>query len=369
MYVFNRKRGNRLHRERLILEFQAPLGVGLATHLEFYDTAFSQLLVSEVKAAEGLAVEFDAADVAVAVAHLRSLDYDMSAVGQGDVGIGQIGCAEDILIGARAYGIETEGREDEPGRHLATVVVAAEAAYVVAVHAIHNRAQPQLRLPRLRRPCVEIRYVMAGFIAVDITTYEAIVGDIFVVSVILLGQVHREELVKTLAEDFLAAYHSHQPIDVMRDMEREIPRVALNETFAIGLQRVHRCLEAAVGIARCCEACGRIECVTVVACPSLELVGHASVAQRPCCGSHGKIVVGILQRIRGCRGVAVKGCIALFHISLETWETRPSGGSLERSKHSIALQLRSLNNSIGHGTYGVVACHTPALVTHQAPYG
>ena len=63
---------------------------------------------------------------------------------------------------------------------------------MVLVHLVHNGAQALLRLPGSRCPRVEIGNVVAGLVAMYIATHQALGGDVLIVYVVLLGQVHLE---------------------------------------------------------------------------------------------------------------------------------------------------------------------------------
>ena len=109
-------------------------------HVEFEGAPLEELLVGEVGLGEGFAVEAHLLDVAVAVADFGGFDFECLAVGKGDFEVGEVRGTEDVLSAAWADGIEAHGAEEIPGRHLAAVVVAAEAVDVVAVHIVHNLA-------------------------------------------------------------------------------------------------------------------------------------------------------------------------------------------------------------------------------------
>lgn len=89
---------------------------------------------------------------------------------------------------------------------------------------------------------------MAGLVAVHISTHEAVGSDVFVVGIITLGQMHREQAVEARQEPFLTAHRTHHAIDIVRHMEGEIPRIAFDKAFAVGLQGIKVGFEMPVGI-------------------------------------------------------------------------------------------------------------------------
>ncbi len=166
-----------------------------------------------------LAVKFHALHIAVLVAHLRSLHLKRLAVAECQLRVRQIGRAEHILVCAGAHRIETQCCKHIPCRHLAAVIIAAEAVDIVAVHPVHDLAHPVLRLPRLTRPCVEIRYMVTRLIAMHIAPDQPLLRHILSVLVVHLRKFHDEKRVKILHKLLLATHLLHQSVHIMRHKE------------------------------------------------------------------------------------------------------------------------------------------------------
>src|SRR5690349_17453529 len=76
--------------------------------------------------------------------------------------------ADHILTRGRRYGIEAKRREQQPGRHLAQIVVAREAIGPRVILALDDLFQSLLRAPRLAGIDIQIGDVMARLIAVRV---------------------------------------------------------------------------------------------------------------------------------------------------------------------------------------------------------
>ena len=61
--------------------------------------------------------------------------------------------------------------------------------------------------------------MVAGLVSVDVATHEAISSDVFVISIILLWQMHREQAVEAVKKPFFASHHLDEPSNVVRYME------------------------------------------------------------------------------------------------------------------------------------------------------
>ena len=87
---------------------------------------------------------------------------------------------------------------------------------------------------------------MARLVAMYITTNQTIGSDVLVLLIILFRQVHGEKLIK-LAEEFLFTTHLfHHTKDIVRHMEREVPRISFDKSFAMGLKYIKFLLETAI---------------------------------------------------------------------------------------------------------------------------
>ena len=81
-----------------------------------------------------------------------------------------------------------------------------------------------------------------------IAANQSLFGNVFVVHIVLLWQVHLEQFVNTFLESLVASIQFHETIDILRSLEGEVPRVALNESLVISLVWIQVFLELAVGI-------------------------------------------------------------------------------------------------------------------------
>ena len=84
-----------------------------------------------------------------------------------------------VLAGGGGDGVEAEGGEQIPRRHLAAVVVAAEAVGRGVVLITQDHADALLRFPRVIGPVIEIGDVVRGLVAVDVAADDAFAGDVF----------------------------------------------------------------------------------------------------------------------------------------------------------------------------------------------
>ena len=211
--------------------------------------------------------------------------------------------------------------------------------------------------------------MVAGLVAVHISAYEALRRDVLVVGIVFRGQVHGEQPVQPVAEGSLAAHAFHHPIYVVRHMEREVPRVALDESLAVGLIGVQVFLELPVAVAWRRKPCPPVEGVAVVQRPLPEGLCHALVAHRLGGRIDGPVVEGIFQRVRGSRRVRVEGRISQFHIVGDAGEVAV-GGSLCHGVYRLVVgDVGTLHDGVRQHRDGMVARHAPPLVAHQAPYG
>ena len=247
------------------------------------------------------AVDFQRTYVALLVAHSGRFDFQRIPVGQLQLQVWQVGCSQYVLVGAGAYGVEAHDGEYVPSRHLPAVVVASQSVGRIAVHLVQDFAQPVLGLPRLRGPCVEVGDVVAGFVAMYISAYEACLRDVLVLFVELLGQVHREQLVQLVDEHLFAAHQRDEARHVVGHVEGEVPGIAFDEAFPVGLQHIEVGLERTVLQLGTCKADAGVEEVAVVEGALAIGAGHLLVAGFQSCLVDGPVVVGILQ-CRGGRG-------------------------------------------------------------------
>ena len=136
------------HCRRRFYLYSSLLVRGLA-HLEFPDATLEYILVCDEHLVILLPVYAQRLYVSVGIADPGSLDLKHVSVREIQFEIWKIRRSENVLVGTRTYRIESHCRKNVPCRHLSAVVVSAEAAYVVAVHPVHDLTKPSLSLPWL----------------------------------------------------------------------------------------------------------------------------------------------------------------------------------------------------------------------------
>ena len=316
-----------------------------------------------------LAVDAKTLDVTTAVACALGADNDFAAIGQSDAEAGQIGRAQYVLVAARTNRVETHGREDVPSRHLPAVVIAAQSAYVAAIHAVHDGAYPKLRFPRLGSPCIKIGNVVTRLVAVHIAAHKAVGRDVFIVLVILFRQVHAEQFVKALAEHFFSAHLLHHAINIVRHVKREVPGVSLDKAFVVSLIRVHAFLKPSVGIARAGKTrLGMID-IAIGKRPLGKLFGGRRLSRCLRGGIDGPIVVGILQSVGSRRGIAVVWHIAKLLVCFDAGHPLAVGGGCHGFERGAAVDVGAFGQRVCQNAHGMIARHAPAFIAHQTPNG
>ena len=96
--------------------------------------------------------------------------------------------------------------------------------------------------------------MVTRLVAVDITSYKAVLGNVLILSVGLFRKIVVEELVEISDKPFLTAHEFHHAIDILGSVETEIQRVALDETFSHRLHDVEIFLECPVGVLGAAES-------------------------------------------------------------------------------------------------------------------
>ena len=175
--------------------------------------------MSYVHLAVFLAVEEYLLYVTVFVGYAYRLDGQLVSVRKVEYGIRDVRSSEYIFVTTCTYRIESESRENVPGAHLSAVVISTKSVHYRHVHFVHYFPNPVLSFPRLVSPGVEIWNVMARFVSVDISSYETILCNIFIVSIVNFGKIHTEQLVHLCNELFLASEQFHHSVNVVRGVE------------------------------------------------------------------------------------------------------------------------------------------------------
>ena len=287
---------------------QPPSAVGAIGHFKVEGATLREHLMRKKELVVRFAIHQQAFDETIAVAHPLGTHLNSTSVGQRNAEVRQIGSTNHILIAARTYRIKAQRRENIPRRHLSAIIVAPKATNIIAIHAVHDGAHPLLRLPGFLRPGIEVRHMVARFVAVYVSPDEAVSRNVLVVGIIYRWQIHAEERIEPLSEHLLAPHHGHQPKDIMRRMEREVPSVALYEALIESLIGIQISLESPVAIARAGKSRLRMEDVAVRQRAFFKLIGHRLISHSLRRRIDGPIIVGIFQRV-GSRGsiVVVRG--------------------------------------------------------------
>ena len=118
---------------RTVFRLVSPAGNRLRTHFELHGTAPKDVFVGDVVLGIRLAVEGDAPDVDVLCRGFGCHEAERLAVLQGQHGFLERGACQHVTGRAGAHGVEAEGGEDVPCRHLPGIVVARKAAGRVEV--------------------------------------------------------------------------------------------------------------------------------------------------------------------------------------------------------------------------------------------
>ena len=209
--------------------------------------------------------------------------------------------------------------------------------------------------------------MMARLVAVDISSDQAVLGDVFVVSVGIFRKIVVEEFVQGRDESLLAAHQGHDSVDVLRSMEGEIQRVAFDEAFAYGLHDVEILLESAVGVLRAAETEFGVEDIGVVACTGGIFFGGLGITCQAGGVPDRPVVVGIFKRIAGGCGDVVIRDVTEFHVVPQATVPLLFRGRDHGFQSSLPVNVQPLGNGVGQDGYCMVAAHAPVFVGHVAP--
>ena len=226
----------------------------------------------------GFAIEGDALDVDVLRRGFRRKEAEGLSVLQGQHGFAERGACQGVIRRTGADGIEAEGGEDVPRRHLSGIVVARQAAGSVEVFGLQDVAHCPLGLPRLSGVVIHERHLVARLVAVPVTALAE----------------HRVELGDVA---FLPAHALHQPVRVVRD----VPRVVAGGAFGDERGKAESVVfaeEGAVGMPSLRISGARVDDVAVVLRAAHQGVIIFGLAQLFCHLGKDEIIVSILQRAR-----------------------------------------------------------------------
>ena len=145
--------------------------------------------------------------------------------------------------------------------------------------------------------------MVAGLVAVDISANEALLCDVFVGFVILLGKVHAEEFIQLAQEFLFAAHELHYTQHIVGHVEGEVEGVALDKTLFMGLEHVKLGLEVSVAEAWAGKADFGVINLAVVERALQIFLRQAFVSAVERSLVDGPVVIAIFQR-GGCGGSA-----------------------------------------------------------------
>ncbi len=310
-----------------------------------------------------LPVECCRPDIPVLARVVPGLDHTLPAVFQVDGHPVEDGAAGYILIGTRGYGIEAHRTEHIPCRHLPAVFVAAQAVGLVGILFVHDPAHEILCFPWLSGKVVQIRHMVAGFVAVGILPDEP--GDVALLpSRKACGG--SEHLIQLVDKAVRPAKQCHHPGNILWNKEGILPGVGFGK-HEVHLRRVKGCGPHAIHPATD-KSRRRVEKVLVVLRP-LQIGIMVGILPQ-CVRHHGDapVVVGIFQCLRHRfpfhpgRDIAIfpvvfKPVVVLHAALLHGLE------GLFRIIIAEPLHIRICDN--GHG---MVADHAPGFVGCQLPY-
>ena len=146
----------------------------------------------------------------------------LSPLGESKSYLTEVGRADSVLPQCWGHGVETQSREDIPGRGLPIVLVTAVAVGAIRVELIHDPTYPVLGLPRLSRIVIEVDHVLDGLIAMGIVAHihdlhlSDLMDDEAVVAIIEDGR-EGEDAVELLSESLVSSHQIDEPLDIMED--------------------------------------------------------------------------------------------------------------------------------------------------------
>ena len=127
--------------------------------------------------------------------------------------------AQDINVVSGADGIEAKSADNVPGRHLAHIVVTANAVYSCVIGLLENTTNPFLRKPRLTGIHEQVRNVMDGLVGMVI---EGVPAE---------GRGRFLEHVLERGHEAILAHQIDQAINIVRHKPSLLQRIALGASL------------------------------------------------------------------------------------------------------------------------------------------
>ena len=188
--------------------------------------------------------------------------------------------------------------------------------------------------------------MVAGLVSVDIAAQEAFLGDVFIVCVAVFRQVGAEEVVQGGDEAFVTAHQLQETIHILRGVEGEILRIALDKALSYSLFNVEIGLESSIVVTGACQGDGRVEDVPVIGCPLIIAGGGFLVSQTLCRGGDGPVIVGILQGVAGGRGAGFQRHVAQFHVFSQSAVPGNGGGGDHSLQGLFSVHFQALGDGV-----------------------
>ena len=291
---------------------------------EFHrDIPVEEILAAEVVPAVFLPVHPDAGNVRVVLVRggrqqrqrpFRVLERHFPEHGRAD--------DEDVL--SVRDGVEAQGAHHIPGRHLAGVVVPAQAGGTGVVLGVQHVAYLLLALPGFPRVIIHIDDVVHRLVGMGILSQVAelvrVGGDVGLLS----GGRREEEGVERPGEGLASAHQFHEPVHVVRDEERVLVAVPFAEVRDLAVSAVVERVEAgppgAVGVPAAHEAGLRVEDVAEPAGVPHVFPVVFFLAEHPRHLGDAPVVVTVFQRLGRCVRFQVTRNVAVLAVVFRTAE-------------------------------------------------
>ena len=314
-----------------------------------------------------LPVELHALDVDGLVRLARSIDDKLLARRHVQHRTAEQRRADDVLCRTGIERIETQRREDVPGRHLAAVIVAGVTAGSGIVELAAYLLHQLLSAPGLTRKVIEIDGMVARLVAVSILADEPAGIAVHLAARLRQGEV----LVELLDERLHAAEQLDKALRVLRHKPHVLPGVALHEAGILVAQRVERLYPLPFVVLGLEEARGRVEEVAVELAAPKETLVVLLLAKLLGHRSHAPVVEGLLHRDAHAGALQVLRHVAVLLPQLEGAVVVRAGAALHHcSVGTLHVQARQLRqDSIGHDGDGMVADHAVVVLPPEVPDG
>ena len=147
--------------------------VNLFAHSELQSASGEYVGVGDVGSAKPFPIECDVFYILIGVAEAVGNHCELSSIRQVYGGFRNLGRAQDVFSGYRINGIEAQGAEDVPCRHLSAVIIAAQTVGSGVIEAVEHFTNQFGGSARLACDGVEICHVVARLVAMGILSDES----------------------------------------------------------------------------------------------------------------------------------------------------------------------------------------------------